>query len=178
MKKSSYCGKEELLDVLKMGVFMSECESIADKTPVKEWAQKLRTVKTYCSKIFDERLAALDDKQKATVLRRYKHTVIKFYTSDQNRIVASQDGKPEEEVTVVFDDLFDLVDLAMYNCMACPQGECIKNCYYRDLFHRLGVMVSRDNPQEGECEFSLNKVGEVKEAKHRLLKADFVRERV
>lgn len=178
MKKSSYCGKDELLDVLKMGVFMSECEDIANKTPVKEWAQKLRTVKTYCGKIFDERLKALDDKQKATVLRRYNHTVIKFYTSDQNRIAAKNDNKPETEVTVSHDDLFDLLDLAMFNCMACPQGECIKQCYYRDLFHRLGVIVSRDETAEGECEFSLNKVGEVREARHRLLKSDFVNDRI
>jgi hypothetical protein len=178
MKRQSYCARDELLDLLKMGVFMSECEAIADKTPEKDWAQKLRTMKSYSSKIFDERLAALDPKAKATVLRRYKHSAIKFYTSDQNRIISKDDGKPESHVTVCFDDLFDLVDLALFNCKACPQGECIKQCYYRELFHRLGVIANKIEPQEGECEFSFNKVGEAEVPKHRLLKADFVAERI
>lgn len=178
MKRQSYCGKEELLDVLKMGVFMSEAEAIAEKTPEKDWAKKLKTVKTYCSKIFDERLAALDDKQKGTVLRRYKHTSIKFYTSDQNRIVSKNDDKPETNVTVSTDDLFDLVDLALFNCKSCPQGDCREKCYYRELFHRIGVLVNRTDPKDGECEFSNNQVGEVNAPKHRLLKSEFVAERI
>jgi hypothetical protein len=178
MKRQSYCAKEELLDLLKMGVFMSECEAIADKTPEKDWAKKLRTIKSYCSKIFDERVAALDEKQRGTVLRRYKHTSIKFYTSDQNRIVSQNDDKPETNITVCTDDLFDLVDLALFNCKSCPQGECKEKCYYRELFHRIGVLVCRDNPKEGECEFSLNEVGEYETPKHRLLKSDFVAERI
>ena len=178
MKRQSYCGKEELLDVLKLGVFMSEAEAIAEKTPEKDWARKLKTVKTYCSNIFDERLTALDKKQKATVLRRYMHTSIKFYSSDQNRIVSKNDDKPDVNITVCTDDLFDLVDLALYNCKSCPQGECREKCYYRDLFHRIGVLVCRDEPKDGECEFSLNKVGEVEPPKHRLLKTDFVADRI
>lgn len=178
MKKSSYCSKEELLDLLKMGVFTSECEAIAKRTPEKDWHKWLKTIETLSMKIFDQRLAALDNDQKVTVLRRYQHTAMKFFTSDQDRIRCKEDGKPEESIKVAHSDFFDVLDLAMYNCMACPQGDCREQCYWRKVYHRLGVPVSRDSIQEGECEFSLNKVGEVVEAKHRLLKIDFERERL
>lgn len=178
MKRQAYCGSEELLDVLKMGVFASECEAIAERTPEKDWRQNLRTMQTYAMRIFDERLAALDAKAKATLLRRYKHTSIKFFTSDQNRIKSKDDGKPEEEVTIAHSDLFDLLDLCAYNCKACPQGACREECYYRELYHRLGVPVSRDNPQDGECEFGYGKVGEPEAPKLHLLRIKEELERI
>lgn len=178
MKRQGYCGKDELLDVLKMGVFASECEVIADRTPEKDWRQKLRTMKSYAMKIFEERLAVLDIKQKATVLRRYQHTSIKFYTSDQNRIRCDDDGKPESHINIAHSDLFDLLDLAAYNCMACPQGKCIEECYYRELYHRLGVPVYKDNPGHGECEFGYHKVGESDTPTHHLLRIKEERERI
>lgn len=178
MKRQSYCGKNELMDVLKMGVFTSECEAIAERTPEKDWRQKLRTIQTYTMRIFEERLAALDVNQRKTVLRRYQHSSIKFFTSDENRIKCKDDGKPEEAVNIAHSDLFDLLDLCAYNCKACSQGERCKECYYRELYHRLGVPVTRDNPAEGECEFGYNPVGEVDTPKHHLLRIKEERERI
>ncbi len=166
------------MDVLKMGVFTSECEAIAARTPEKDWRQKLRTIQTYTMRIFEERLAALDPKQRATMLRRYKHCAIKFYTSDENRIKCKDDGKPESHVNIAHSDLFDLLDLCAHNCMACPQGKCLEQCYYRELYHRLGVPVNKDNPAEGECEFGYYKVGEVDVPKHHLLKIKDELERI
>lgn len=178
MKRSPYCSSSELWDVLKMGVFTSECEAIAARTPEKDWRQKLKTMQTYSMRIFDERLAALDPKQKAAMLRRYKHTAIKFYSSDVDRIKRKDDGKPGEEVLVAHSDLFDLLDLCAYNCMACPQGDCREQCYYRELYHRLGVPVNRDEPKDGECEFGYNPVGEADVPKHHLLRIKEERERI
>lgn len=178
MKRQSYCAKEELWDVLKLGVFASECEAIADRTPEKDWRQKLRTMKSYAMKIFDQRLKELDERQRVTMLRRYKHTSIKFYSSDQNRIRCKEDGKPETHFNIAHSDFFDVLDLAAMNCKACPQGECIKECYYREVYHRLGVPVNRDNPGEGECEFGYGEVGKPDEPKHHLLKIKDERERI
>jgi hypothetical protein len=161
-----------------MGVFASECEDIAKRTPDKEWHRRLKTIQTLSMKIFDERLEAVEPKQKESVLRRYKHTSIKFFTSDQNRIKCKDDGKPEEEVNIAHSDLFDLLDLCAYNCKACPQGDCREQCYYRELYHRLGVPVSREEPKDGECEFGYNSVGEVDSPKHHLLRIKEERERI
>lgn len=179
MKRQSYCGQQELMDVLKMGVFTSECEAIAARTPEKDWHQKLKTIQTYTMRIFDERLAALDPKAKATVLRRYQHTAIKFYTSDQDRTRRKDDGKPEQEFTISHSDFFDVLDLAAMNCKCCPQGkDCLEQCYYREVYHRLGVPVSRDNPAEGECEFGYTPVGKPETLKHHILKIQEERERI
>lgn len=41
------------------------------------------------------------------------------------------------------------------NCYACPQGDVVKDCPRRKMFHRLGLQVHalRENPAPGECEF-------------------------
>lgn len=162
-----------------MGVFASECEAIAARTPEKDWRQKLRTIQTYTMRILNERLDALDPKQRVTVRRRYDHCAIKFYSSDQNRIKCKDDGKPEEYLNIALCDLFDLLDLCAYNCKACLQGkECVEQCYYRELYHRLGVPVMRDNPADGECEFGYHKVGEADVPKHHILKVKDELERI
>lgn len=160
MKRQAYCGKDELIDLLKIDVLAAESEIIAARTPEKDWAKK--TCSTYLSKMVEERIAALDVKQRTAVLRRCKHSAIKIYTSDQNRLKQADDNKPEEEITISTDDFFDVLDLAAQNCKACPQGECIKQCYYRDIFHRLDVPVVRDNPSAGQCEFGYNEVTPMK----------------
>ena len=179
MKRQRYCGKDELLDLLKLGVFSSECEVIAEKTPEKDWHRKLKTIQTYSMRMFEERLAALDPKQALTVKRRYEHTAIKFYTSDQNRLKCKDDDKPESHFNISHSDFFDVLDLAAMNCKCCPQGkQCLEECYYRDLYHRLGVPVNKDNPAEGECEFGYYPVGEMDVPKHFTLKIQEERERI
>ena len=179
MKRQTYCSKTELMDVLKMGVFTSECEAIAKRTSDKVWHQRLKTMQTLSMKIFDERLECLDPRQKATMLRRYKHTAIKFFTSDADRLRCKDDGKPEEVFNVCHSDFFDVLDLAAMNCKCCPQGkECLEQCYYRELYHRLGVPVNKDNPAEGECEFGYYPVGEMDTPKHHMLKIKEELERI
>lgn len=178
MKRQSYCGKDELFDVLKLGVFASECEVIAAKTPEKDWHRKLKTIQTYSMRMFNERLEALDLKQALSVKRRHEHTAIKFFSSDENRLKCKDDDKPEQSFRICHSDFFDVMDLAAQNCKACPQGECVKECYYRELFHRLDLVVTRDNPAEGECEFGYGKVGEVEPLKHHILKIKEERERI
>lgn len=153
MKRDSYMSKNELTDFMKIGVLAGEAAAIAERTPVAEWRRKLKCVSTYCEKIITERLMSLDRRQLESVKRRKDHTEIMLLTSDQNRV---ERHSGEKEITISTEDLYDLLDLAMLSCMKCPQGDCVKECHFRDVFHRLGVPPSRTNPADGECEFRYN----------------------
>lgn len=153
MKRETYMSKNELLDFLKVGIFAGEAGAIADRTPEKDWARKLKCIATYAKKITDERLAVLDLKQLQTVKRREKHTEMLLFTSDQRRMNKQNDGSIESSITLATQDLYDIVDLAMLSCLKCPQGEFRKKCHWREVYHRLGVPPLRTAPKDGECEF-------------------------
>lgn len=160
MKRESYMSKGEFLDFLKIGVLAGEAEAIANRTPEKDWRQKLRTISTYADRILKERLEPLDKKQLVAVSRRKEHTELVLYTSDQRRLNNSNDDKIEEEVTISTDDLYDMVDLALLSCRKCPQGEVCAKCQFREVYHRIGVPPLRTNPADGECEFRSDNVPE------------------
>lgn len=153
MKRERYMSKAELLNFLKLLALAGEAEEALKYCDDKNWRRKLKTTITYIDNITAERLALLDDAQKATIERRIKHNKVVFYTSDQRRMNQKNDGKPEEEVTISTDDLFDLVDMSMLSCMKCSQGDLCKTCEIRKMYHTLGVIPIRTNPAEGECEF-------------------------
>ena len=56
-------------------------------------------------------------------------------------------------MTISYDDWCLLGEMALLHCDMCPQGENVKNCEYRDMYHRIGIPVARLNVKEGECEF-------------------------
>lgn len=158
MKKQSYMTTSELWDLCKVGVFAEEAASIAERTPVKEWRKRLKTVSTLMTKTMAERLACMDEKQRISAERRVNHTNIKFSTSDSVRI-RPQD-KHEPTLTISTEMLFDILDLAILSCYKCPQGECVKGCKWREIFHTLSIEPMRIEVATGECEYSVNKVGE------------------
>lgn len=153
MKRTPYMSTAEMIDWIKIGVLAGESRAIASRTPEKDWQRKLKCVATYCEKITKERLACLDAKQLRSVSRRNSHSTMKLYTSDECRIDERQDGVPYEAATVSIDDLQTLTELAFCSCQSCPQGACVGGCEYRNVMHRLGIPVARDNPKDGECEF-------------------------
>lgn len=153
MKRTPYMSTAELIQFLKIGILSGESRAIATQTTDKIWKRKLNCVATYCEGITKERLACLDAKQLRSVSRRNSHSTMKLYTSDECRIDQQQDGVPYEAVTVSIDDLQTLTELAFCSCQSCPQGACVDGCEYREIMHRLGIPVARDNPKTGECEF-------------------------
>lgn len=154
MKRSEYMSAPELLEFLKIGILAGEAAHMLETTKDKEWHKKLATIATYSQQITDERLQCLDPKQLLSVARRNKHSEILLSTKDELRIHPKQ--QLEEKITVNGDDLYDLVDLANRYCMQCPQGECVEKCFYRGMYHRLGMCAARDEVKKGECEFRAN----------------------
>lgn len=154
MKRSSYMSKNELIDFLKIGVLAGECAAIAERTPEKDWRQKMKTAATYLGKITEERLFALDVAQLLSVDRRRKTTQIVLHTEDQKRFTTVE----KEVVSVDLDDLETLAELALNSCMACPEGECVKACRFRLAMHKLGITVAREDAVDGRCEYKYQSV--------------------
>lgn len=158
MKKQTYMTTAELWDFCKIGVLAQEAQEIAEKTPVKEWRQRLKTCSTLMAKTMLERLEVMDEKQRISAERRKDHTTIRFISNDAVRI--APDRKHEPTLTISTEMLFDILDLAILSCFKCPQGECVKGCKWREHFHTLSIEPMRTEVAEGECEYSTNKVGE------------------
>lgn len=153
MKRATYMGKEELMNFLKISALAGEVEDAIKYCKEKDWRRKLKTIVTYVDNIQSERLQALDKEQAATIERRFEHNKILFNTSDKYRIAQKDFGKPEEEITVNTEDLYDIVDMALLSCMKCPQGDICATCNIRKILHTWGIPVIRTNPAAGECEF-------------------------
>lgn len=157
MKASNYMNAAALVEFLKLGVLASELEVIANNTKQtaktqqeREWARKMRTSSTMMNNVIKERLEVLDQKAKDSVERRNKHTKMLMESKDNVR-VAPADKSPH--ITVSSDDLTLIAELALMGCGACPQGKYVKDCPYRDMFHRLGIPIGREDVQDGQCEF-------------------------
>lgn len=162
MKRQSYIAAKELMDLFRVGIMAAEFRSVAERTPEKDWAKKLKIMATYCENIMNERLACIKDlEQVKSVKRRYAHTEMKFISTDDWR---SNKDKYEKQdmLTVETEVLYDLLDLAMLTCYKCPQGKCVKDCHWRKHFHTLAVPPFRTEPAEGECEFRYDPVGDAR----------------
>lgn len=151
MNKDPYMGREEMLAWLKIGVLAGEASNAAKNTKDVVWHRKLTCVATYCQNILEERLKYLDRKQLAVLDRRRKTTELKLFTSDQRRVRGGEDN-----ITIEVEDLYDLLDLALKACFCCEQGCYVKDCKWREVFHRLNVIPLRTNPKDGECEFRID----------------------
>lgn len=157
MKQSNYMSSNALIEFLKIGILSSELDIIAANTKKtakskieKEWARKMRMAATMMENVITERMEALDQKARDSVERRNKHTKMLMESKDNVR-VAPTDKSPH--IAVSSDDLTLIAELALMGCGACPQGEYVKNCPYRDMFHRLGIPIGREDVQDGQCEF-------------------------
>lgn len=153
MKREKYMSKPELMNFLKILSLAGEVDAALKNCTEKDWVRKLKTTLTYIDNITAERLDALDPQQVDTIERRIDHNKVIFNTSDKYRIAKKDFGKPEEEITVNTEDLYDVIDMALLSCMKCPQGDVCKTCNIRKIFHTWGVPVARTNPKDGECEF-------------------------
>lgn len=150
----------ELLDYLKIGILAGECEIIAERTPEKDWRTKLKCMASYARRITEERIKCCEPAQILSVARRVKHTRMLLASTDQVR--TSNLSKDVDTTTIAVDDMYDLVDMSLLSCLKCPQGDCVKDCKLRQTYHRLSVMPYRENCADGECEFRMEPVGEVR----------------
>ena len=162
MKEKPYMSSQDLLEWLKIGCLAGEAKQAAEvtkknaKTPKeKEWAKRMKLAATNLAKVTDERLECMDTMQVVSVQRRHEHSSLQLYTSDQLR-VEGRDKPARDDVTISHYDWERLGEMALLHCDMCPQGEFVKNCQYRPVWHRCGIPVAREDVQEGECEFCMD----------------------
>lgn len=161
LRKTPYFTSDELIQWMKLATLCGELDASSKETQDKEWRRLMRCSFGMIWKVVQERIALIDEKQKRSVIRRREHSKIKMITSDEERVPNQSDT--QEHVTIAYEDLLDLTDLALNSCCACPQGECVKDCYFRKVMHRLSLPVCRDELKAGECEFNWRAVGETEQ---------------
>ena len=152
MKKSSYMSQNEYVQVLKLGVLSGEIQEWIDTTEDKTWRKMLKTCLTFLDRILIERLMHLDIKQRDSFDRKFRSCKIQL-ASYTNFFGTAQAKQEKRTVEIDAEDLYNLADFALTQCMLCPQGECVKNCEMRELYHRCYLEPTRTEVKEGECEF-------------------------
>lgn len=154
MKESPYMASSEMNQLMWLSAAIQALGIILeDQTTVnKSWRRWLKTAQDNMQKVVDDRMDKLSDLEEPKVVRRIKQTQIKVAHYDDFRVDKSDLNR---KVTISSEDFLDLVDGASLNCYGCPQGDVVKNCPRRLMFHRLGLQVHalRENPAPGECEF-------------------------
>lgn len=154
MKHAPYMASAELNQLMWLSTIVQVAERILGdpSTTDKDWRKWLKTIKSYTTKIIDARIADLDEREKLKVARRSKSIGIKVYSYDDARVDNSDNGR---KYTIGQEDFLDLVDAATLHCYSCPQGDVVKDCPRRKMFHRLGLSCHalRTDPAPGECEW-------------------------
>ena len=162
MKEKPYMSSQDMLEWLKIGCLAGEARQAAETTKKnaktdkeREWAKRMAIAATHLGKVTDERLECMDTMQVVSVKRRHEHSSSQLYTSDMLRVEGRT--KPErDDITISYDDWCRLGEMALLHCDMCPQGEYVKNCEYRKVWHRCGIPVAREDVKEGECEFCVD----------------------
>lgn len=157
MKESRYMASTELNQLMWLSTAVQVIKKILDDetTKNKDWRRWLSTSKTYIRKVIENRMEKLDALETEKVVRRVEKIKIKVAHYDDFRVDKSD---TDRKITISSEDFLDLVDAATLNCYGCPQGDVVKDCPRRKMFHRLGLQVHafREDPEEGECEFRYN----------------------
>lgn len=152
MNHAEYMSKPQLDEYMWLSACRQIFERILVTTEDKKWRQKIKTCDTLIDKIINERWQELSSIEQPKVWRRIEKIRIKVYSYDDYRVDREDYNRKK---TISQEDFFDLVDAASLNCMGCPQGDIVKECPRRKMFHRLGLSCHtlREQPESGECEF-------------------------
>lgn len=152
MKHAPYMASAETREYMWLSAVVQMMDKLLETTQDKNWRRKFKTIQTMTSNVVAERWKDIDELEKSKLARRIKSIGIKVYSYDDARVDSSDDVRVK---TISQEDFLDLCDSALLNCYGCGQGDVVKECPRRKLFHRIGMQVyaSRENPAPGECEF-------------------------
>lgn len=149
MRKCPYMKEDEFEEWSKVAALCGEAKAVADNTAVPEWRRKLRTAATLCSQVVDERIGHIIEPRQVLALAR-KHKELEVCMVRRSR----QKQPPEQGfVQMSEDDANTILELALCSCLACQQGEMVKDCRFRKALHSIGCPVAKDDVDENTCEF-------------------------
>lgn len=152
-RDGKFVNKRTIEQMVLISAMGRQCEKFATNCPEKDWTKKFKTVSSYMKSILRQKYDSIQRSDKAALLRRAEHTVVKFMTSDEYKMPKNQQGAAEEKIVLTVDDYYDLMELACQHCLLCSQGENVKKCKWRKMWHKHGTPVARENPKAGECEY-------------------------
>lgn len=152
MKHAPYMAAAETKEYMWLSAIVQMMDRLLETTKDKNWRRKFKTMQTMTSNIIEERWSDLEEIEKPKLARRIKTVGIKVYNYDDARVDSSDTARTK---TISQDDFLELCDSSLLNCYGCSQGDLVKECPRRKLFHRIGLQVYalRENPAPGECEF-------------------------
>lgn len=168
MKKSNYMSKNEYIEFIKLGILAGEVGKWAEHTEDKVWHRKLKTVETYLTNILNERISYLGEKQVLSVKRKWETCKLQF-ENPSTFFGTEKEKKANRTVEIDLEDLYNLADFALTECMTCPQGKVVQNCEMRELYHRCNLEPTRFDVKEGECEFRFDNEVKAVSIEHRRL---------
>lgn len=173
MKRSSYMASNEMTEYMWLSAVRQIFEKLLDTTQDKTWRKKIKTADTMIRQVIEDRDSCFDDLERQKAYRRVKQTGIKVYSYVDARFDKDHIGRTK---TISQEDFFDLADAAIIQCRTCPQGDLVKDCPRRKMFHRLGFQVHqlRENPAPGECEFRTNNKQEAITPQYQLLDTEIL----
>lgn len=155
MNHAGYMAKSQLDEYMWLSAARQMFERILATTEDKGWRQKIKTCDTLIDKVIKERWCYLDTVEQKKIWRRIQQIKIKVYAYDDARVDKEDLGRT---LTISQEDFLSLVDAASLNCYSCPQGDVVKNCPRREMYHRLGLSCHqlREGVKPGQCEFRFN----------------------
>lgn len=175
MDHTKYMSSSQMIEYMWLSTMRQICERVLKTTTDKAWRQRIKTCDTLISKIITERWNDMDKMEQDKAWRRIQKIGIKVYAYDDARVDREDYGR---DVTIKFEDLLELADGCSLQCMACAQGDLVKDCSRRKMFHRLGLHChkSRENPGPGECEYRYNNEQYAVTPQYRKLEKELIEE--
>ena len=154
MNRNPYLTTAEIQQLVLISGICKSLPHVVEQTKDKSWNRKMKTCVTYLEGILRERIGMVPSKDAIAIARRAERTVVRFFTSDQLKTDKREGFSSDDKtVTMDYEDAMDFYEMALQGCLCCKQGDCVKNCKWRKLYHKHGFPVGRENPNEGECEF-------------------------
>ncbi len=149
MKRCNYLNSAEFDELLALQAFANHCGQIAKNCADPQWRKWLKTADSFITKVIEDRVLAMDRDQRKGLERRVYHSDV--LVVQKNLVCLNENTK--QQITLDWEDFMDILDLSMNACYGCPQGESVKSCKFKDIFLKLGLPVTRENPADGECPY-------------------------
>lgn len=153
MREHKYIARDEAVTLMLLDALTTKVAEEAANTTNPDWQEKFQTIAKWLDEIIFARVELLDEKQRTMLARKSLNSSCKIVTKDEARTKAWMFANQQKNVTIETNDLFDLGDYALLECMTCPQGCKVKECKMRELYHRVGFEPTRTDVKDGECEF-------------------------
>lgn len=143
VERRTYLKKIDRDFMLEVFILWNHIEKWIDQTSLlqKPELKALRYVRTYLQKVTDGVMFRLEEEQKQKVVQDLKNHQISIIDADNISM-----RKYVNCIYVAKDDLYDLADIVLNECICC-KNESFKNCDTYKLLMRLNIPAAQQETQ-------------------------------